>query len=63
VCAGEMLTAGAGTGWGTDEAPARSGLVTTFPSQWHTRHNIPSVTTNLIALKDPVPRDGGTCFW
>jgi len=40
-----------------------SRLVTTFPTQWHTRHNIPYVTANLIALKDPMPRNGGTCFW
>jgi hypothetical protein len=49
MCVGEMLTAWTGTGWGTDE--------------WHTRHNIPYVTANLIALKDPMPRNGGTCFW
>jgi hypothetical protein len=40
-----------------------SRLVTTFPTQWHARHNIPYVTANLIALKDPMPRNGGAYFW
>ena len=40
-----------------------SRLVTTFPTQWHARHNIPYVTANLIALRDPMPRNGGAYFW
>ena len=34
-----------------------------FPTEWHARHNIPYVTANLIALKDPMPRNGGAYFW
>jgi O-antigen biosynthesis protein len=40
-----------------------SRLITTFPTEWHARHNIPYVTANLIALKDPMPRNGGAYFW
>lgn len=40
-----------------------SRLVTTFPTEWHARHNIPYVTANLIALKEPMPRNGGAYFW
>jgi O-antigen biosynthesis protein len=40
-----------------------SRLITTFPTEWHVRHNIPYVTANLIALKDPMPRNGGAFFW
>ena len=36
---------------------------TAFPAQWHAQHHIPYVTANLIALKDPMPRNGGACFW
>ena len=40
-----------------------SRLFTGFPSEWHTRHDIPYVTANLIALKDPMDRNGGNYFW
>jgi hypothetical protein len=40
-----------------------SRLATSFPTEWHARHNIPYVTANLIALKDPMPRNGGAYFW
>jgi SAM-dependent methyltransferase len=40
-----------------------SRLVTTFPTEWHARHNIPYVTANLIALKEPMARNGGAYFW
>lgn len=36
-----------------------SRLVTYFPTEWHEQHRIPYVTANLIALKDPMPRNGG----
>jgi SAM-dependent methyltransferase len=36
-----------------------SRLTTSFPSDWHQAHNIPYVTANLIALKQPMPRHGG----
>jgi len=39
-----------------------SRLVTSFPSDWHRAHNIPYVTANLIALKEPMPRNGGKVF-
>jgi SAM-dependent methyltransferase len=39
-----------------------SRLVTSFPSDWHRAHNIPYVTANLIALKEPMPRNGGMVF-
>lgn len=40
-----------------------SRLFTHFPSQWHAAHNISYVTANLIALKEPMPRNGGFLFW
>jgi glycosyltransferase involved in cell wall biosynthesis len=40
-----------------------SRLYTAYPSEWHARHNIPYVTANLIALKGPMPRNGGAYFW
>lgn len=40
-----------------------SRLVTHHPSEWHSEHNISYVTANLIALKDPAPRNGGPIFW
>jgi hypothetical protein len=40
-----------------------SRLFTGFPTEWHERHNIPYVTANLIALKDPMDRNGGAYFW
>ncbi|MEI2766509.1 MAG: glycosyltransferase [Dermatophilaceae bacterium] len=36
-----------------------SRLVTTFPSEWHQRHDIPYVYANLIALKEGMPRNAG----
>ncbi len=40
-----------------------SRLFTSFPTEWHQRHAIPYVTANLIALKDPMDRNGGNYFW
>jgi hypothetical protein len=40
-----------------------SRLVTYYPSDWHKAHNISYVTANLIALKEPMPRNGGQLFW
>jgi SAM-dependent methyltransferase len=40
-----------------------SRLVTFFPTDWHEAHNIPYVAANLIALKEPMPRNGGELFW
>lgn len=40
-----------------------SRLVTSYPTEWHATHNIPYVIANLIALKDPMPRNGGAYFW
>lgn len=40
-----------------------SRLVTSYPTEWHARHHIPYVTANLIALKEPMPRNGGAYFW
>jgi SAM-dependent methyltransferase len=40
-----------------------SRLFTGFPTEWHQRHNVPYVTANLIALKEPVDRNGGNYFW
>jgi hypothetical protein len=40
-----------------------SRLVTTYPTEWHARHDIPYVTAHLIALKDPMPRNGGAYHW
>jgi SAM-dependent methyltransferase len=40
-----------------------SRLVTAFPTEWHERHNVPYVTANLIALKEPMERNGGSYFW
>lgn len=40
-----------------------SRLATGYPTQWHASHHIPYVTANLIALKDPMPRNGGPYFW
>jgi O-antigen biosynthesis protein len=39
-----------------------SRLVTSFPSEWHRAHNISYVTANLIALKEPMARNGGRVF-
>lgn len=40
-----------------------SRLVTHYPSEWHSEHNISYVTANLIALKESTPRNGGPIFW
>ena len=40
-----------------------SRLMTNYPTEWHARHHIPYVTANLIALKEPMPRNGGQLFW
>ena len=40
-----------------------SRLVTNYPTEWHSRHNVPYVTANLIALKEPMPRNGGILLW
>ena len=34
-------------------------LSTAYPSDWHEQHNIPYVVANLIAVKEPMPRNGG----
>ncbi len=36
-----------------------SRVATRHPSAWHRAHDIPYVTANLIALKSPMPRNGG----
>jgi hypothetical protein len=40
-----------------------SRLVTSYPSEWHSAHNISYVSANLIALKPSAPRNGGPIFW
>ncbi len=40
-----------------------SRVVTSYPSEWHGVHQIPYVTANLIALKEPMPRNGGLLLW
>ena len=40
-----------------------SRVVTSYPSEWHSVHQIPYVTANLIALKEPMPRNGGLLLW
>lgn len=40
-----------------------SEVVTHYPTEWHAAHNIPYVTANLIALKPPMPRNGGLLLW
>jgi len=40
-----------------------SRVVTGYPTQWHADHHIPYVTANLIALKEPMPRNGGLLLW
>ena len=40
-----------------------SRVVTHYPSDWHAVHNVPYVTANLIALKEPMPRNGGLLLW
>ncbi len=36
-----------------------SRLATSFPSEWHSAHDISYVTANLIAVKEPMDRNGG----
>ena len=36
-----------------------SRLATSFPSEWHAAHDISYVTANLIAVKEPMDRNGG----
>jgi hypothetical protein len=40
-----------------------SRVVTGYPSEWHAAHDISYVTANLIALKEPMERNGGLLFW
>ena len=40
-----------------------SRIVTRFPTEWHAAHQISYVTANLIALKEPMPRNGGPVLW
>jgi O-antigen biosynthesis protein len=40
-----------------------SEVVTRYPTEWHAAHNIPYVTANLIALKEPMLRNGGPLLW
>ena len=40
-----------------------SRVVTSYPSEWHAAHDISYVTANLIALKEPMDRNGGLLFW
>jgi hypothetical protein len=40
-----------------------SRLFTNFPTEWHQAHDIPYVTANLIAVKEPMPRNGGPLYW
>jgi glycosyltransferase involved in cell wall biosynthesis len=40
-----------------------SRLVTYFPTDWHREHDISYVAANLIALKEPMPRNGGPIFF
>ena len=40
-----------------------SRLYTAHPTEWHAQHDISYVTANLIALKEPMDRNGGSHFW
>ncbi len=40
-----------------------SRLVTSYPSEWHAAHDISYVTGNLIAVKEPMDRNGGLLSW
>ncbi|MGL5819151.1 MAG: glycosyltransferase [Phycicoccus sp.] len=40
-----------------------SRLVTTYPTDWHERHDISYVVANLIALKGDMPRNGGQIWF
>lgn len=40
-----------------------SRVVTHYPSEWHAAHQISYVTANLIALKEPMARNGGPLLW
>jgi SAM-dependent methyltransferase len=40
-----------------------SRLYTAHPTEWHAQHDISYVTANLIALKEPMDRNGGSYLW
>jgi O-antigen biosynthesis protein len=40
-----------------------SRLYTAHHTEWHAQHDISYVTANLIALKEPMDRNGGSYFW
>ena len=40
-----------------------SRVITSYPSEWHAAHDISYVAANLIALKEPMERNGGLLFW
>jgi len=40
-----------------------SRVATVFPTEWHARHSIAYVMAHLIALKEPMERNGGNYFW
>ena len=43
--------------------PGVAAWLTSYPSEWHAAHDISYVTANLIALKEPMDRNGGLLFW
>jgi SAM-dependent methyltransferase len=40
-----------------------SRVFTAYPTEWHAEHDITYVTANLIALKEPMERNGGAYNW
>jgi hypothetical protein len=40
-----------------------SRVYTAYPTEWHAEHGISYVTAHLIALKEPMERNGGTYLW
>jgi glycosyltransferase involved in cell wall biosynthesis len=40
-----------------------SRMYTACPTEWHAQHNISYVVANLIAVKEPMDRNGGYYFW
>ena len=40
-----------------------SRVYTAYPTEWHAQHDISYVTANLIALKEPMERNGGAYLW
>jgi O-antigen biosynthesis protein len=40
-----------------------SRIYTAYPTEWHAEHDISYVTANLIALKEPMERNGGAYLW